>query len=603
MAIVVALGPPLFVFFMIQMGAVTFPFWDHWEQARFLITYYDHGLFAAVREVIGALSQHTRPITVRLIFLINGILTDWDIRSEYVYMYIVFACTLIAHYKLIRKLDRQQSSLPGAILFSVISVIYFSPANHNNHWWSWMLQLNLNNLITLLAFMAISFHPRRALYNGIAAALCWLSIYTLTNGLFLILIIASISQLAGERPLKISKLTAFWVINIVMAYWAYFPIQEPGTSAHPNVLHVLYFSLAYLGNPIASLIHFSYQNLFEPHVNVLFSAICGVFLLGFFAILVFLYRKYFRRPTAHFLLLIGFGGFAILSALITGWARVDFDSYGVRNGNSSRYVITSSYLLFGILYFIFTERGRNTQVLYQKISRSTLLLLVGTCYLIFLGISINTYARSVKLYKQATDHNELISKGFSLDGSDTAYDKYLYPNQDQLKKFRSDLLRLSLGPYKYQRIDTFALTDDKLLGTVSLSAGVIFSQQFTVSKGRLKAISFPIVTWGKHPSSYAINFRLSEVTGSGLRLLAERKILAQEYSDWQIIKFSKFAKTEKNGQFIIEISVPENQSVVDPVGLVLSNPINGENSLGNMGIDVKVPREGSLRMSIGYGQY
>ena len=73
---------------MIQMSAITVPFWDHWEQAGFIITYFDHGLWAAVREIFASLSQHTRPITVRLIFLVNAALTRWHIASEYVYIYV-----------------------------------------------------------------------------------------------------------------------------------------------------------------------------------------------------------------------------------------------------------------------------------------------------------------------------------------------------------------------------------------------------------------------------------------------------------------------------------------------------------------------------------
>ena len=78
----VAAAPVLFLFSMIQMSAITVPFWDHWEQAQFIVTYYDHGLWAAVREIFAAVSQHTRPITVRLVFLLNAALTRWNIASE-----------------------------------------------------------------------------------------------------------------------------------------------------------------------------------------------------------------------------------------------------------------------------------------------------------------------------------------------------------------------------------------------------------------------------------------------------------------------------------------------------------------------------------------
>ena len=597
--IAIALCPALFIFIMIQMSAITFPFWDHWAQATFIVTYYDHGFMTAAREVITSLSQHTRPITVRMIFLVNGIFTDWDIRSEYIYMYAVFAATLFTHYRLINKLDPRYPSLIGAILFSVISIVYFSPANHNNHWWSWMLQLDLNNLLTLLAFIVISFQPRSITNNATAAILCWLSIYTLTNGLFLILIIASLSQLGSENPLRPSKLTVFWIINIATVYWTYFPIQEPGTSAHPNLLNVLRFSLSYLGNPVASLLHFPYENMFEPPNNIYLSSACGAFLLGFYLILLFKHRSLLLKPTPQFLLFIGFGGFAILSALITGWARVDFDSYGLRNGSSSRYVITGSYLLFSILYFPFAERERYLHMLDNKLSCSPLLMLMGAVYLSFLCISLNTYIHSVKIYKQARDHNNYISNGFSSDGSDTRYDNNLYPDQAWLHQRRNDLLRLNIGPYKYQKTVTTPLTDDQVVGAITLSTGTRVSQKFSVTAGRLTSLSFPLVTWGLRPSAYPITFRLSEISDSGPMLLAEKTVSANDLSDWETIQMTKFAIVAKQGStFVLEASVPGSQIIEKPVGLALSKPFSDEISPANSEREGSAPSGGAIRITI-----
>src|SRR4051794_13623703 len=74
-----------FLFAMMQMSQITFPFWDHWEQAETISLYYSHGFSASVWHVLTGLSQHTRPVTVRLIFLFNGILTHWSVASEYIY--------------------------------------------------------------------------------------------------------------------------------------------------------------------------------------------------------------------------------------------------------------------------------------------------------------------------------------------------------------------------------------------------------------------------------------------------------------------------------------------------------------------------------------
>ena len=205
--IFIAACPIAFLFAMIQMSEITVPFWDHWEQADFISTYYDHGLWRAVWKVMVTLHQHARPVTVTLVFLLNGILTRWNIASEYVYMYAALGLTLCVHYRLIRKLARtSRLAANEAALFSIIAIIFCSPANHNNHWWSFDLILNVSNLLSILILSLIVFNPRKWSTNVAAAALCWLSIYTLTNGLFLILVVAALSQLASIlEPLRLSK--------------------------------------------------------------------------------------------------------------------------------------------------------------------------------------------------------------------------------------------------------------------------------------------------------------------------------------------------------------------------------------------------------------
>ena len=128
-----------------------------------------------------------------------------------------------------------------------------------------------------------------------------------------------------------------------------------------------------------------------------------------------------------------------------------FDQYGIRNGNSSRYVITASNLLFGMIYFTFVKYAAEMKEFSRKLtSNSTprLWVVVGTCgYALFVVLSARAYADSVRIYKEVRNTNFLLMQGFSPDGSDTEFDKYLYPNRDRLRTLRSDLVRLRIGPY------------------------------------------------------------------------------------------------------------------------------------------------------------
>lgn len=450
----VASAAILFLFAMMQMSAITYPFWDHWEQASAITTYYKEGLWAAIWHVFTSLSQHTRPVTVRLIFLFNGILTRWDIGSEYVYMYATIAATLLLYYKIVRRFaGTPRCTASEALVFSIIVVLYCSPANHNNHWWSWMLQLTLNNLLSILALYVIAFRGTTTNGNILAALLCWMSVYTLTNGLFLLFTVAALAQFSSQRPLRPSTVTAFWLVNIVLVLWTYFPIAEPGMTAHPEIKSVIHFALMYLGEPIAALIRFPYYNMFEPPNYNWTSTICGSLLSLAAAALLFTYREYFRTRPPHFVFLVGTFVFVGLSALATGWARVTFDMYGIRNGNSSRYVITGSLFLIAMLCFLVAERETIIRRFFSNRSSDFQPeKLAWVAYGIFILFASTSYFRSVHIYTEAREFNRKLASGFAPGGAPTATDPSLYPNPDRLKSLRDDLVRYKIGPYSGDQI-------------------------------------------------------------------------------------------------------------------------------------------------------
>jgi len=90
-SILVAL--PIYLFVMIQYSAVTVPFADHLETAKTIVKYFDGNL--TFRDLVG-LHNQARPLFPRLIFIGNAALTQWDIKSEFVYIYLTIYGTLAA---------------------------------------------------------------------------------------------------------------------------------------------------------------------------------------------------------------------------------------------------------------------------------------------------------------------------------------------------------------------------------------------------------------------------------------------------------------------------------------------------------------------------
>jgi hypothetical protein len=74
-------APAVFLVVAVQASAVTVPFWDHCELSTVLSDYLDGHLRLSD---LWRPHNHSRPLTYRIIFLANAVLTHWDVRSEFV---------------------------------------------------------------------------------------------------------------------------------------------------------------------------------------------------------------------------------------------------------------------------------------------------------------------------------------------------------------------------------------------------------------------------------------------------------------------------------------------------------------------------------------
>src|SRR5260370_2147033 len=76
------IAPAGFLFAAVQYSALTFPFWDHCEIVSYFVKVHDHTLRLPD---LWAPHNHARPFTYRILILANGLLTNWDVRSEYIF--------------------------------------------------------------------------------------------------------------------------------------------------------------------------------------------------------------------------------------------------------------------------------------------------------------------------------------------------------------------------------------------------------------------------------------------------------------------------------------------------------------------------------------
>ena len=173
-------APAVFFLFAVQRGAMTVPWWDHCELHHDICDYFaGHFDWKALFRP----HNHSRPLTYRVLYLVNAIVTRWDGRSEYiVHVGVILAGFALQAYALWRLAGKKSD---GWFLgwLAVLSAFCFSPVGHHNQWYSMHLQLTLAHLLVVAAVLAISIEPGTWRGNLLAAVACWLATYTLSGGL------------------------------------------------------------------------------------------------------------------------------------------------------------------------------------------------------------------------------------------------------------------------------------------------------------------------------------------------------------------------------------------------------------------------------------
>ncbi len=528
---VLAAIPPLYILIMIQYSAITVPFWDHTELIRWIAAWHD-GTFHF--SSLWAPHNHTRPFVYRLVMLFNAVLTDWDIRSEYIYMYVAIYGAFACHAAVITRLyasGTRQAMYP--IILLLTSLVMFSPVGHNNHWWSMMFQLNATNFFIALGFMLVFLWPTNRAAHILAAASCWLAAYTLTNGLFAMAAIMVAFQLSGSQLLRPDRFGLFWAANLALVSACYLPgITMEQRATHPSIGELVHFSLAYLGAPFSGLLWFPYRNMFDIPISTVANVVGGCGLLATFACLGLHGWPRLRTRDPAAMVLFGFAGFAILSAVATGWARAAVDEYGVSNGNASRYTIFAAYLLLGQFYYLGAGFAQGWwDNLPGKLRPNQIMMIAAT---LFVVLSFVSYARALPVYADAHRFNESLSMAYLWGLEPMPEDKLIHPEPESVAFLKKELQLLQIGPYANRPAIEVPAAVGKFSQPACLSSTRTVTQNFMASDNGLRSLVLKFVTPNGAGTDGHVNWRLEEIGGADS--IASGSLQGDQIKDWRPVR-------------------------------------------------------------------
>ena len=469
LAWVAILGPPLFLFVAVQHGALTHPFSDYCRLIP-LVEKLEHGTLGFA-DLVAPLNQN-RPATWRALLLANARLTGWDIRSEYVYLLAALIGAFLVQVRLLARSCAACSRERVLVLAALLSIVSFSPAAHNNHWWSMLLQFDMGHLFIVTAVALLSWNGRSWRDHLLAAIACWLAAFTVTNGLVAFVTCTIVAQLFSPAPRRLSAQTLFWLANTALVAIVYVPGLPYLDRGLPSLGRWTVFVLAYLGSPAASLLWFPYQSQFDLPANAAVTArnaAAGLILLTILIVRAYGIVRAGERSTGA-RAFVAFSLVALGSAMLTGMGRAEFGAEGVANANASRFVLFGSYALYACLYgaAIARRSSHASPVVTQRIM-SAAVLIVLVCGTV-------SYARSWKVYADARRFDRFLAIAYASERGANPFDELIYPVRDEIPYFKTTLRKLRLGPYRdAPESDTLArLAGSKLIdefGINGLRAG------------------------------------------------------------------------------------------------------------------------------------
>ncbi|MEH2487030.1 hypothetical protein [Bradyrhizobium sp. AZCC 2230] len=543
--------PPMYLLLMIQYGAITFPFWDHLETARQVVQYFDGTL--TFHSLIEPQNQ-ARPLFPRLIFVANAALTNWDIRSEFIYIYMTVYGSLLALLFALWKVLAGRSEIALLTAALLVSALACSPVGANNHVWSLMLIATLAHFGIVSALLIVSLAPKSASANVFAATLTWVATYSNSQGLFVFPIMILLHQATTPNKFALDRWCVFWIINLIACYILYLPGVPLSNGPRPAVFDFIAFLLVYIGNPLGSLLWFS-ATIAPPNNNFL-NGICGALLICAGGITAWRsLTELHTRPEAR--VFITFAAFSGACAIVTAWGRAHGDD-AISTAASSRYSIFAAFLLYGLVFYYAAKFARSE----VKFARWH-----GAALAVLFVLTTVSYVRGIKVYTAYGSYDDWLAENYSTEIQPAETREQAYPNLDYFLARRADLIRLEIGPYRSVAHMQLPIYSGTFVTALPVTSASVISQRFRAMYPFVRSVSFQVATWGNKPTPYDVYWEALGRKGDAWAKLGEGAFSTTNLSDWKTVT------VRMNNMTVAEEVMlsfrAKDSSVQNPVGIPL----------------------------------
>jgi len=412
----------------IYLYGVNVTFWDEWEAVVFLESFFnDDSLW--LYQIHIAHNEH-RMFFPNLIFLVNAILTSWNVVTQMYLSWAVVGIILVPIYLFLKKTN---SNLVWLLI--PISFLMYSPYQADNFLWGHQIQwfLAIASFLWAIYFLSI---PKKFFFVS-AIGLAFVSSFSLILGL-LVWPLGFLNLLFLKNHKKKYLLT--WLGSTVIAFSIYFYEFEFNPTniiilSSSNIDDYFSYVFAYLGS--------SFSTAWIANGTII-NIIYGIVFLSIILSGIFIHFINKKKTPYNLVPWIQMGLFGFLSALVTGIGR---QPLGTEQALSSRYVTIDNFFLISALFFWFfiLLTFKDQLKTYKK---RILVFSMISVFIIFGTVVLSTSYYVGWLYGE--DIFQKRTESLSCFSMPLEYDSrcnYLYPSKQRFLELSNTLLSLKLGPF------------------------------------------------------------------------------------------------------------------------------------------------------------
>lgn len=433
--------PAVFILWFISKFAINIPYMDQWSLVPFFEKISDG---KATFTDFFALHNEHRLFFPKLIFVGFAFLTNWKIRYELYFNFILACITCFTLYKLSIKTQKPDNFL-AKISTILTCLLIFSLMQYENWLWGFQLANQLiNTCLVVATFILTSFQQwsinKRVI---IAAILCFIASFSSAQGLLTWLaLIPAVAFL--ENPNNVDdninkeKLdiwgTLFIVSAIIYAIGYDKPVDTPSfIIPFEQPINSLFFALNLLGFPILSVVA-------KPGAAFIVGLLICVFFITTSWYIFKHFRLEFRQNLTPWVCLGIFSSlFAVMTTIGRGALPIEFAMISRYTTNSLLLIVAFIQILRFFVSLYPSDRIQIFKGIYGVFS--------GIFLAIFLSNSIATFTH-IKEFKTNIDIGKACLNYiyiFNEKYIDKSYNnclKNLYPDAEEVKKYADILDKL-----------------------------------------------------------------------------------------------------------------------------------------------------------------